>query len=117
MLFQLFCETLVLGIDKLSHDSGHAAEHVDRRIMAAIGKVARQNHMAVERGARDIADRLGEIVALDQDRVKPRDMPFSARPARSRNSDAARKRLEDSLVWLVARLLQGRLRVRPAQNA
>ena len=50
----------------VGHQPAEARQHVDGRIVAAVGQAAGEPRMAVQQAANGVGDRLVGIVALDQ---------------------------------------------------
>ena len=70
----------------IRHLVGHARnrrKHIDRRIVHALGELARKQDVSVEDSLGGIGDRLGHVVALDEHGVETRDRATALQRARA----------------------------------
>jgi hypothetical protein len=59
--------------DQARHEPTHAGQDIDRRIVPTIGEAACEHDVTVQDASYRIADRLVEVVTLDQHGIERRD--------------------------------------------
>ena len=105
----------LLGSIAVGRAARQRAQHVDRREAPVLGDAPVEHDVAVEDRAHRIGDRVGQIVALDQDREQAGDAAGRRCPARHAPAAAAarRTRSADSPCWSAARRRRDRSRAAP----
>ncbi len=60
------------GTDQIAHQTAHAGQKVDRRVLPLIGQLSGQHDMAIQDCSQAIGNGFIEIIALNQNGEQPR---------------------------------------------